>query len=108
MALPFFVHGIQTFPAYGSFSQKRIPARTEKSALGKTSWKKWNHRLPRRAGIAYYNVCEKKTAVIMRSKTYENNENENEMVFVPLLRFGNFRPAVRHDGNLGGKEQNDQ
>ena len=44
----------------------------------------------------------------MRSKTYENNENENEMVLVPLLRFGNFRPAVRHDGNLGGKEQNDQ
>ena len=39
MALP-FLHRDQTFPAYGSFSQNRIPAGIEKGALGKTSWKK--------------------------------------------------------------------
>ena len=59
--------------------------------------------------MAYYNVCEKNTIVIVRNdRAYENNENEKDMVAVPLLRYGSLRPAVRHDGSPGGKEQEDQ
>ena len=53
-------------------------------------------------------VLDKEKKIITPSANIVNNENENEMVIVPLLRFGNFRPAVRHDGSPGGKEQEDK